>query len=310
MSVLLRLAVLIPLIFSFVAFVLTNLTLFAGSKKGFMEEYAVIRINATNLGQNVLPSDDKSGSDDDDGDSLWDQFTGGLDDLGDSAKGKINDIAGDVIGDIADSLGISDWYSLHVMNACWGSFGPNATASHFQLNTTNCTQSSPQVHFNLTSIMDHQLSVGPIHISLAKIHWPSSIQLKIDALNSALMALFVLYVLGVGFSGLAMLACLPAFVLGDKRVILMVNTALASLAAFIITLASIISTAAGSVAVNAINVEGKPVSVVATNGTKFYTITWVTSALMILSSAFWVGKFVFIWKKEKKERERYSKEGF
>lgn len=158
--------------------------------------------------------------------------------------------------------------------------------------------------------MDHQLSLGPLHISLAKIHWPGSIQLKIDALNAALMALFVLYVLGVGFSGLAMLACIPAIILGDKRIILMVNTGLASLAAFFITIASIVATAAGSVAVNAINTEGKPVTVVATNGTKFYTITWVTAALMILSSLFWIGKFVFIWKKEKKERERYSKEGF
>ncbi|KAL6836631.1 actin cortical patch SUR7/pH-response regulator pali [Trichoderma sp. SZMC 28015] len=311
MAVLLRFAVLIPLIFSFVAFVLTNLTLFAGSKKGFMEEYAVVRINTTMLGQNILSSDEKSSNDDDDdGESLWDQFTDGLDDLGDAAKGKINDIAGDIIGDIADELGISDWYSLHVMNACWGGFGPNATASHFQLNTTNCTTSAPQVRFNLTSLMDHQLSLGPLHISLAKIHWPGSIQLKIDALNAALMALFVLYVLGVGFSGLAMLACIPAIVLGDKRILLMVNTGLASLAAFFITIASIVATAAGSVAVNAINTEGKPVTVVATNGTKFYTITWVTATLMILSSLFWIGKFVFIWKKEKKERERYSKEGF
>lgn len=49
MAVLLRFAVLIPLIFSFVAFVLTNLTLFAGSKKGFMEEYAVVRVSKNRL---------------------------------------------------------------------------------------------------------------------------------------------------------------------------------------------------------------------------------------------------------------------
>ena len=44
MANLLRFAVLIPLIFSLVAFVLTNLALFAGHQKGFMEEYAVIRV--------------------------------------------------------------------------------------------------------------------------------------------------------------------------------------------------------------------------------------------------------------------------
>ncbi|KAL7950055.1 actin cortical patch SUR7/pH-response regulator pali [Trichoderma barbatum] len=312
MSILLRFAVLIPLIFSFVAFVLTNLTLFAGNQKGFMEEYAVLRINTTMLGQNVLQTDDKpDSSNEDDGDeSLWDKITDKADDLGDDAKDKINEIAGDIIDDVAERLGVSDWYSIHIMNACWGGFGSNATASHFQLNVTNCTQSSPANRFNLTDIMDRQLSLGPFHISLEKIHWPGSIQLKISALNSALMALFVFYVLGVGFSGLAMLACIPTFVLGEKKILLMANTALASLAAATITLASIIATAASCIAVNAINVEGKPVSVVASRGTKFYTLTWVTAALMMLSTAFWVGKFVLVWKTEKKDRERYSKEGF
>lgn len=158
--------------------------------------------------------------------------------------------------------------------------------------------------------MDHQLSLGPFHISLEKIKWPGSIQVKINTLNAALMALFVFYVLGVGFSGLSMLACLPAFVLGDKRIILMINTAFASLAAGVTTLASIIATAASSIAANDINIEGKPVTVVATKGTKFYGLTWSASILMILSAAFWIGKFMLIWKKEKKERERYSKEGF
>jgi general stress protein CsbA len=312
MSKLLRFAILIPLIFSFVAFVLTNLALFSGNQKGFLEEYAVIRINTTRIGQNVLQTDSKSdSSNDDNGDeSLWDKLKGKVDDLGDDAKGKINDIAGDIIGDIADELGVSDWYSLHVMNACWGGFGPNATTSHFQLNVTNCTQSAAKIRFNLTEIMDHQLSLGPFHISLESIKWPGSIQLKIAALNSALMALFVFYVLGVGFSGLSMLACIPAFLFGDKRIILMMNTALASLGAGVITLASIIATAASSIAVNAINTEGKPVTVVATKGTKFYGLTWSSTILMMLTTGFWVTKFMLIWKKEKKDRERYSKERF
>lgn len=45
MSILLRFIVVIPLILSFVTFVLTNLALFAGHQKGFMEEYAVIRVS-------------------------------------------------------------------------------------------------------------------------------------------------------------------------------------------------------------------------------------------------------------------------
>lgn len=97
------------------------------------------------LGQNLLPSDNKSDSsnDDDGDDSIWDKVKDKVHDIGDDAKGKINDLAGDIIGDIAGEIGVSDWYSLHIMNACQGNFGANATATHFQLNVTNCTQSSP-----------------------------------------------------------------------------------------------------------------------------------------------------------------------
>ncbi|PTB70840.1 hypothetical protein BBK36DRAFT_167661 [Trichoderma citrinoviride] len=313
MANLLRFAVLIPLIFSLVAFVLTNLALFAGHQKGFMEEYAVIRLNASRLGQDMFQSDDSSDSssnDDDDSESIWDKITDKVDDLKDDVKGKINDIAGDLAEDLADELGIDDWYSLHIMNACMGSFGPNATTSHFKLNTTNCTSSSPANRFNLTAILDQQLSIGPLDINLADIHWPGSIQSSIDTLNGALLALFVFYVLGVGFSGLAMLACIPAFLLQDKRLVLMVNGALALLAAATITLGSIIATAASAVAVSAINDKGEPVTLVATQGTKFYGLTWAAAALMIVSALFWVGKFAFLWKREKRERERYSKERF
>jgi hypothetical protein len=168
----------------------------------------------------------------------------------------------------------------------------------------------PLDRFNLTEILSKELSIGPLDLSLSDISWPDSIQDKIGDLNSALLALFVFYVLGVAFSGLSMLACIPAFLLGDKKIVLFANTVLAALAATTITLGSIIVTAASSIAVNAINKDGKTVTLVATKGTKFYTISWIAAAFMMISTLFWAGKFAMLWKKEKKDRERYSKEGY
>lgn len=164
--------------------------------------------------------------------------------------------------------------------------------------------------FNLTEILNQELSIGPLDISLADIDWPDSIQDKISDLNSALLALFIFFVMGVGFSGLSMLACIPAFLLGDKKIILFINTILASLAAATITLGSIIVTAASSIAANAINKAGEKITLVATKGTKFYIIAWIAAIFMIISSLFWIGKFAMLWKKEKRDRERYSKERF
>ncbi|KAL7921197.1 actin cortical patch SUR7/pH-response regulator pali [Trichoderma austrokoningii] len=310
MAVFTRFLVLFPLILSLVAFVLTNLALFAGHQQGFMEDYAVIRLNTSELGQNILKdgkSSSKSGDDDDDGDeSIFGKLMGKVDDLKDDAKDKLGDIAGDIIANIAEDLGISQWYSVHIMNACQGEFGANSTAAHFTLNTTNCTHSSPSNRFNLTEMLNHELSIGPLDINLADIDWPDSIEDKIRDLNSALLVLFVFFVLGVGFSGLSMLACIPALLLGDKKIILLTNGAFASLAATCIVLGSAVVTAASSIVASAINKAGEKISLVATTGTKFFTISWVAAVLMIITSLFWIGKFMMLWKREKRNREVYS----
>jgi hypothetical protein len=106
-----------------------------------------MQLNTSMLGQNILKNDDNSASssnDTSDGDdSIFDKFKHKVHDIGSDVKGKIGDITGDIIEDIAGELGISDWYSIHIMNACQGEFGANATTTHFMLNVTNCTQSAP-----------------------------------------------------------------------------------------------------------------------------------------------------------------------
>jgi general stress protein CsbA len=45
MALIQRFLVLIPLFFSFIAIVLMSLVLVAGNQHGFMEDYAIIRVN-------------------------------------------------------------------------------------------------------------------------------------------------------------------------------------------------------------------------------------------------------------------------
>lgn len=159
-------------------------------------------------------------------------------------------------------------------------------------------------------MLNTQLSQGPLGINVGAIKLPDSVQSKIAALNAALLALFVFYVLGVSFSGLSVLACIPAFVLEDKKLVLFANTVLAALAATTITLGSIVVTAATSIAATDITSSGKTISLVAVAGTKFYIITWIAAVFMMIVTLFWVGKFALLRKREKKHWERYSKERF
>ncbi|PTB43814.1 hypothetical protein M441DRAFT_65614 [Trichoderma asperellum CBS 433.97] len=291
MALIQRSLVLIPLALSFIAFVLINLALLSGHQQGFMEDYAVIRLNTSMLGQNILRDGRLSGRSNDGSD---DNVFGKI-----NAKDKLGDIADDILANIAEDLGISDWYSIHIMNACQGEFGANTTA-YFSLNTTNCTHSSPSNKFNLTKILNQEMSIGPLGLSLADISWPDSIQDKISSFNSALLALFIFFILGATFTGLSMLACISAFFLGDKNIILLANAILALLAATMITLGSIIVTAASSIAVDGINKAGEKITLVADKGIKFYIISWVAVIFIILSTLFWITKATMLWKKDKR----------
>jgi hypothetical protein len=53
---------------------------------------------------------------------------------------ELNDIEDDIADKLAAKLGISQWYSLHLMGACEGNFAPNATAVGAWYNATNCTE--------------------------------------------------------------------------------------------------------------------------------------------------------------------------
>lgn len=54
-----RLVVIFPLLLAIVSFVLAMLCLFAGHKKGFMEDYAIVRVSTYIIYRNTHRSDGK-----------------------------------------------------------------------------------------------------------------------------------------------------------------------------------------------------------------------------------------------------------
>lgn len=153
----------------------------------------------------------------------------------------------------------------------------------------------------MTKLLDHELDVGPFHLSLADINWPDDIQDAVNMVNDALLGLFVLYVLGVGFSGLAILGCIAGFFLAERGSIGLINTLLSGLAALVITVGSILVTVAATKGVHKINDLGDDVGVSAKAGNKFLAITWVAAGLMIAATVYWISHLC-IMRREKKKR--------
>lgn len=154
----------VPAVLSAVSLTLTMLALFAGYKKGFMEDYHIMAFNTSTLGHNFLSSlagDSSSSSTTTSAAAATTTASkGGLGDLPDpfsalsslkatataalgslesSAASILGDIGDDVADKLADELGIEQYYSLHIMDLCQGEYEPNATATGAWVNVTECT---------------------------------------------------------------------------------------------------------------------------------------------------------------------------
>jgi len=325
-----RLIPLFPLALSIVGIVLAALCLFAGHEKGFMENYDIVRLNTSMVGQNVLlnvgddkskeddKDDDDDDGDDDDDEGIFGKIKGKFDDakddakdkideLKDDAKDKINDIANGVAGDLAEALGISDWYSVHIQAACEGKYEPNATEPSPSLNITNCTTSSPTYKLNFTDILDKQLDLGPLDFNLADLNYPDEIQEKLDIINDLLLGLFIVYVLGMGFSGLAVIGSLAAIFLAHSRLVVLFNFSVSGLAALSMTIGSIIVTIAGTKGVNQLNKVAEDFGIVASRGKNFLIISWVSAAVMIVAALFWTVRFCFVFKERRAAKRSHRK---
>jgi hypothetical protein len=187
----------------------------------------------------------------------------------DEIEGELDDIIGDVADKLAKELGIKQWYSLHLMDFCEGTYAPNATEKGADLNVTECSNQTAMYHFDLSKVLGEQLEVGPLHLNLSDIDWPADIQKGLNALNVATDAMFV----------------------HGSRLISFGNWGLASISFLAFLIASVIITIIQKKATHIINKYGNEIGVYAYKGVKYLTITWVAVAVMFLASAAWVVEF-------------------
>lgn len=156
---------------------------------------------------------------------------------------------------------------------------------------------------NLTEILDQELKVGPVRLSLADLKFPSGIQRQINKLNSLLTAVFVLYVLGIGFSGISMILCAVGFFLTLNRLLMLSNLAVASLAGFAYMLGSLITTIGANEGADTITDVGETVGVSARAGQKFIVISWVAFALATATTIYW---FAELWIERRRRKRSWT----
>ncbi|KAI0457766.1 actin cortical patch SUR7/pH-response regulator pali [Xylaria acuta] len=283
-----------PVLISFVTFVLALIVLLAGTgpQQESMEPYHIIAVNLSNFGQDLVPSPTKSEPKPSQasGGSLFDQIADDARGLGQDISDGINNITDGIADKVTKELGISEWYSLHIMTACEGMFSPNASSPGAWYNLTNCTAQQPGLRLNLSEILDHEIQAGPLKLNLNQLPIPKKVQDAVDIVNNALLALLVFYALASGLAGLSFLLSLIVLVLLRSRVtqpIVWANIGIAGLGTFFLLVGSAVVTYVNNKGVEEINKAGKDVGISGIKGTKLITLSWVTFGLMSFTALYW-----------------------
>jgi hypothetical protein len=255
----------------------------------------------SDFGHNLVPTSTTGGSEPTSTGSggIGSFFSNVVETIASEIGDELNDIADDISDKLSEELGISQWYSLHLMTACEGNFAPNATAPGAWYNVTNCTDARAGFQFNLSGVLDHELSVGPLDLNLADLKLPDAIQEAVDYLNKFLLGIFVITCIGAGFAGLAFLVCIAEVSMSFRpsssasassgRGRALIQVILSGLSALALMIAAAMITGVAEKGKSEINDKGGDVGISAHAGTKLMIVSWVAFAVMFVALLYWVG---------------------
>ncbi|KAK3390238.1 hypothetical protein B0H63DRAFT_446373 [Podospora didyma] len=92
--------------------------------------------------------------------------TGAIDNLADKVVDAINNL----VKGAAKSVGIKEYYSIHLISLCQGNYDPDGLKKDSKINIVDCTKPFPDDPPALTDILKGQLNVGPFHVEdIAKV---------------------------------------------------------------------------------------------------------------------------------------------
>ena len=239
--------------------------------------------------------------------------------IGSELEGEIHNLTNwietelaDGVRDLARILGLQDFYSAHILDFCEGYFVPNTTAKNVTIHkhVTSCSNKTAGHHFDPTSTIAKQLNDSTDGlIDLTKLHWPSEISDGLNALKDAQKAVAIFYFIAIAMIFLALaVGIVGVFV--TRRLTSITNVLVHGMAFMTIMIPSAVVTFIAKHATHFINKYGQEVGVSATKGNKFLTLTWATTALVLLASLIWYYEMVMaFWEHHKMKRVHHPKKG-
>ncbi|KAF4547597.1 SUR7/PalI-like protein 2 [Elsinoe fawcettii] len=275
-----RFSAIVPVLLGLAALVLSFLCLFAGSTPTFLEDYPLLTLNTSQIGQGALDSDLVTSNSQ-------------INDVLNLVPESVQDRAEDILNSVARRLGLRDYYSAHLMTYCEGFYEPgplpNATVSlgDIDRNTTWCSNRTANFEFDPREALQRNLNEsGNGNINVTDLNWPSQIDDGLRALHAVQRATFIIYCVAIGLIALATIAAIVSIVFSGR--LSACGVLILSFLAFIaIGVASGMVTAIGVIGVRVINQYAEQVGLQAQRGNKFLALTWAATAAMFITVIWW-----------------------
>ncbi|VUC25863.1 unnamed protein product [Clonostachys rosea] len=300
MKIFIIIAYLSPVFLSIIGLILSTLCLYSGNAPGIMEDFALARLNVTMIGQDLTDIDDgpnhstsprsqpdpirpRPGNKDDENtvSSIINLIVGFLNGLVDIYDGSSTNPQVDI--------GLSDWYSFHVMTACRGEFTNSSLLSMTRFRPTNCTHAKLGFRFNLTELMAEDLKNSGVNIDLGNYAETDQLQKKLDILNRVLSALAAFYIMTMVFCALALLYSFISL-FSDNHTVSRLGLLSILLATLALIVASGIATVAAKQSSDEVTKLGREVGIESYRGYKFLGLTWGAAAAMFLDIFFQIAQ--------------------
>ena len=190
---------------------------------------------------------------------------------------------------LKQDVGLYDWYSVHLIDYCWGFYSPNIS------DVANATV------YGIPAPVHPGQKVTKQVVNCDKRSTLSDFDPK--------TAVLVLYWIAVIFIGLSLiLSSISAFRFGWVGPF--INIFISLIGFFFIALGSALTTGFSAEAAKLIDALGKDFGISAYKGENFFKLTWTATALMLLNVIIWAWEFEHRFKNDFRQHLRPIWNGF
>ncbi|KAE9965776.1 hypothetical protein EG328_009411 [Venturia inaequalis] len=267
---------LIPALFSFIAWVLTFVLLFAGYGPGGLVQYPILTLNTSRIGDNLLTSLHSATK-------PQDPLTSLINNLTQPPTSATQPAINNATNSLTSKLGIQDFYTFYVLDYCEGKYTPSPTAPNAKKEITKCSSRKDFYHFDPERVLQKSLNESGLPISLDQLGIGEEIREGLNLIKSAFTAIMVLFILVIlSISGTLVVSGVWCTNWGDdRRSIIIAETILSSLAFGLLFLASLVGSIISVKGSSVINNLGKSISLSADTGSRVLGVAWTATVFML-----------------------------